>query len=176
MISARLYKRRRRICQTTVMWTSACILALLGATTAWVGLKSGATSGRVVPAMDLSEPDFPQAAPVTPQVNGDGVLDTPRVVVKLVPALADEAAVAVKSGDASEALGQFCRWIASGEALRSQPFWLFWSIVGMGIIAVMCCSLAEHFMEWRHRLEMRRAGGPDDTVPADETEENHPQE
>jgi hypothetical protein len=174
MISVRLYKRRKRICQTTVLWGSACIIAMLGATSAWMGLKNSATSGRAVPAMDLSEPDIPQATPPTPQVNGDGVLDTPVVVVKLVPALASEVGASVKSGDAREALGQFCRWITSGEALRSEVFWMFWSVMGLGVVAVMCCSLVEHFLQWRRRLEVRSAGagGPDGTLPTDETEQD----
>jgi len=166
MISVRLYKRRKRICQTTVLWISASILAMLGAMSASLGLKGGGISGRVVPAMDQSEPDVPQMVPVTPQVNGDGVLDTPGLVAKLMPALADEAFVAVRSGDARQSASQFCHWIATGEALHSQPFWLFWSIVGLGIIAVMGCSLVEHFMEWRHRLGLRKAGGPEGAAPA----------
>jgi hypothetical protein len=172
MISVRLYKRRKRICRTTVMWISACILAMLGAMGTWVGSKGGSMSGHVVPAMDLGEPDFAQAAPTTPQVNGDGVLDTPGLVVKLVPALTSEAAVALKNGDAQEALGQFCRWIISGEALHSQSFWLFWFVMGLGVVAVMCWSLVEHFIQWRHRLEMQKAGGPEGTVPSDETEKD----
>jgi hypothetical protein len=170
MISVRLYKRRKRICQTTVLWTSACVIAMLGAMGTWIGSKSGATSGRSVPAMDLGEPDITQATPATPQVNGDGVLDTPVLVVKLVPALTSEAAVVLKNGDAQEALGQFCRWIFSGEALHSQSFWLFWFVMGLGVVAVMCWSVVEHFIEWRRRLEMQKAGGPEGAIPSDEAE------
>jgi hypothetical protein len=172
MISVRLYRRRKRICQTTVLWISASVIAVLGATSAWIGSNGSATSGHVASAMDLGEPEVPQATPAPPQVNGDGVLDTPVVVVKLVPALANEMTGAIKRGDARIALGQFCGWIFSGEALRSESFWLFWSVMGLGVMAVMGCSLVEHFREWRHRLEAQSAGGLEGSVPSDEAEQD----
>jgi hypothetical protein len=172
MISVRLLKRRKRICRIMLRWIAACVIALFGATSAWMGSNSSTTSGPGEPAMNFTEPDAPQAAPVAPQLNGDGVLDTPGVVARLVPALANEMTGAVKNGDARETLGQFCRWIISGEALHSQSFWLFWSVMGLGVVAVMCCSLVDHFMQWRHHVEARTAGAAGFTVPSDETKED----
>ena len=117
---------------------------------------------------------MPHIAVTSLPVNGDGMEDTPRVVSRLIPALVGEAADAVHRGDAAEALRQFNRWIASGEALHSGAFWIFWSVLGAGMLGLGCWSLLNQFVMWRLALRLPKAGGTHEPDATDHTGDQPP--
>lgn len=162
-------RRQRQFCRSAVLWSCAIAAAMLS----FAGWRQAPPLKEDLspPPVHLTNVDAPGDADVpAPRVNGDGVLNTPQVVAKLVPALASEAARAVENGDLREALRQFAHWMTSGEALHSQPFWLFCSIIGAGLMALACHAWVSHLLERRHRLRMRSAGGADDIVAVGEAD------
>ncbi len=167
MISVRLYKRRKRRCQVTTLWCSAVVLTTLAIASAWYAGRGNHGRATVAPAMDLGEPDMPQTAAVSLPVNGDGMGDTPHVVFRLVPALIGEAAGAVHRGDAGEAFREFNTWIASGKALHSGAFWIFWAVLGAGMLGLGCWSVVNQCLNARFALRLPKASGTDEPVPTD---------